>query len=47
MYQTMWTMYQNGQITRQGWLNFCKWYLWECVMVRPEIVQMMIRMKYN
>ena len=47
MYQTMWTMFQRGQITEQGWLNFCDWYMWDCVMVRPEIVQMMIRMKYN
>ena len=47
MYQTMWNLYQKGQITEKGWFNFCDWYMWNCIMTRPEIVEMMIRMKYN
>lgn len=47
MYQTMWTMFQRGQITEKGWLNFCNWYMWECIMVQPEVVAIMVRMKYN
>jgi hypothetical protein len=47
MYQTMWKMFQTGQITERKWLVFCDWYMWNCIMVRPEIVEMMVRMKYN
>ncbi len=47
MYQTMWKMFQNGEITERKWLVFCDWYMWNCIMVRPEIVEMMVRMKYN
>jgi hypothetical protein len=46
-YQTMWKMFQTGQITERKWLVFCDWYMWNCIMVRPEIVEMMVRMKYN
>jgi len=47
MYITMWKMYQNGQITQDGWLNFCNWYMWEIIMKQPEVVEIMVRMKYN
>lgn len=47
MYQTMWKLYQRRQITHEGWITFCKWYMWECVMVQPEVVEIMKRMKHN
>lgn len=47
MYEMMWKMFQNGRITQEGWITFCKWYMWDCVMVQPEVVEIMVRMKYN
>lgn len=47
MYDTMWKMYKNGKITQESWLCFAKWYMWNCIMVRPEVVEIMVRMKYN
>jgi hypothetical protein len=47
MYQQMWNRYQTGKITQRGWINFCKWYMWNVIMVQPEVVEIMVRMKHN
>jgi hypothetical protein len=46
MYNTMWTMFQNGMITEAGWMNFANWYMWNVVMVQPNVVNQMKRMKH-
>jgi len=47
MREMMWKMFQNGQITQKKWLVFCDWYMWNCIMTQPEVVEMMVRMKNN
>lgn len=47
MYNFMWNRYNNGTLTYDGWINFCHWNMWECVMKNPEVVTIMQRMKFN
>ena len=45
MYQSMWKMFQNGQITEKKWLVFSRWYLLNIIMVQPSFVETMVRLK--
>ena len=47
MYEMMFKMFQNGQITERKWLVFCNWYMWDRIMTQPWVVEMMVRMKNN